>query len=242
MIEIRRDSEIHAENGGWFQARWHFSFDRYRDPRQMGIGPLRVFNDDRLVAGADWPMHPHADVEGLTYVVEGTFEHADSLGHDGRLQPGGVQRMTLGSGALHSERNGSKTEPMRFLQFWILPDTPGLEPSLEQRQFTRPDRHNRLLPIIGAEGADVVTVHQNAGVYVAALDPEVQVEHTFGDDRAGYLYLISGAVRLNDDKLETGDAVKVYGPERVEIQATEDSELILIDVPRHYTPVGVWSR
>jgi redox-sensitive bicupin YhaK (pirin superfamily) len=242
MIEIRRDSEIHAENGGWFQARWHFSFDRYRDPRQMGIGPLRVFNDDRLVAGADWPMHPHADVEGLTYVVEGTFEHADSLGHDGRLQPGGVQRMTLGSGALHSERNGSKTEPMRFLQFWILPDTPGLEPSLEQRQFTRQDRHNRLLPVIGPEGGDVVMVHQNARVSVAALDPEVQVEHTFGDDRAGYLYLISGAVRLNDDKLETGDAVKVYGPERVEIQATEDSELILIDVPRHYTPVGVWSR
>ena len=242
MIEIRRDSEIYAESGGWFQARWHFSFDRYRDPRQMGIGPLRVFNDDRLVAGADWPMHPHADVEGLTYVVEGTFEHADSLGQDGRLHPGGVQRMTLGSGAFHSERNGSKTEPMRFLQFWILPDTPGLEPSLEQRQFTRQDRHNRLLPVIGPEGGDVVTVHQNARVYVAALDPEVEVDHIFDDDRAGYLYLISGAVRLNDEKLETGDAAKVYGPERVHIQAAEDSELILIDVPRHYTPVGVWAR
>jgi redox-sensitive bicupin YhaK (pirin superfamily) len=242
MIEIRRDSEIYAESGGWFQARWHFSFDRYRDPHQMGIGPLRVFNDDRLVAGADWPMHPHADVEGLTYVVEGTFEHADSLGQDGQLQPGGVQRMTLGSGAFHSERNGSKSEPMRFLQFWILPDTPGLEPSLEQRQFTRQDRHNRLLPVIGPEGGDVVTVHQNARVYVAALDPEVEVDHTFDDDRAGYLYLISGAGRLNDEKLETGDAAKVYGPETVHIQATEDTELILIDVPKHYTPVGVWAR
>src|SRR2546426_11324970 len=86
MLQIRRDAEIHAEEGGWFSARWHFSFDRYRDPEQMGIGPLRVFNDDGLVAGADWPMHPHADVEGLTYVVEGTFEHADSLGQDGTLQ------------------------------------------------------------------------------------------------------------------------------------------------------------
>jgi redox-sensitive bicupin YhaK (pirin superfamily) len=242
MIEIRRDSEIYAEEGGWFKARWHFSFDRYRDPRQMGVGPLRVFNDDRLVAGADWPMHPHADVEGLTYVVEGTFEHADSLGQDGRLQPGGVQRMTLGSGALHSERNGSKTEPMRFLQFWILPDTPGLEPSLEQRQFTRQDRHNRLLPVIGPEGGDAVTVHQNARVYVAALDPEVEVDHTFDDDRAGYLYVISGAVQLNDEKLGTGDAAKVYGPERIHIQASEDTELILIDVPKRYTPVGVWAR
>src|SRR5262249_21638535 len=119
VLEIRRDAQIHAEEGGWFQARWHFSFDRYRDPEQMGIGPLRVFNDDRLVAGAEWPMHPHADVEGITYVVEGTFAHADSLGNDGTLLPGGVQRMTLGSGALHSERNGSMTEPMRFLQFWI---------------------------------------------------------------------------------------------------------------------------
>jgi redox-sensitive bicupin YhaK (pirin superfamily) len=116
MLEIRRDAEIHEEEGGWFRARWHFSFDHYRDPQQMGIGPLRVFNDDRLVPGADWPMHPHADVEGLTYVLEGTFEHADSLGNGGTLLPGAVQRMTLGSGAHHSERNGSTTEPMRFLQ------------------------------------------------------------------------------------------------------------------------------
>lgn len=242
MLEIRRDAQIHAEEGGWFRARWHFSFDRYRDPRQMGIGPLRVFNDDRLVAGADWPMHPHADVEGLTYVVEGTFEHADSLGGDGRLEPGAVQRMTLGSGALHSERNGSKSDPMRFLQFWILPDTPGLEPSLEQRQFTREDRHNRLLEVVGPAGGDVVKVHQNASVYVAALDPGIEVDHTFEDDRAGYLYLISGPAQLNEDELETGDAAKFYGPESVRIRPVEETELILIDVPQQYTPVGVWAR
>jgi len=242
MLEIRRDAEIHAEEGGWFKARWHFSFDRYRDPRQMGIGPLRVFNDDRLVAGADWPMHPHADVEGLTYVVEGTFEHADSLGEDGRLEPGAVQRMTLGSGALHSERNGSKSEPMRFLQFWILPDTTGLEPSLEQRQFTREDRHNRLLQVVGPAGGDVVKVHQNASVYVAALDPGIEVDHTFGDDRAGYLYLISGPAQLNEDELGTGDAAKFYGPESVRIRPVEETELILIDVPQQYTRVGVWAR
>jgi quercetin 2,3-dioxygenase len=112
MLEIRRDAEIHAEEGGWFRARWHVSFRPLPRPPAMGIGPLRVFNDDRLVPGADWPMHPHADVEGLTYVLEGTFEHADSLGNGGRLLPGAVQRMTLGSGAYHSERNGSTTEPM----------------------------------------------------------------------------------------------------------------------------------
>jgi quercetin 2,3-dioxygenase len=243
MLEIRRDSEIHAEEGGWFQARWHFSFDCYRDPAQMGIGPLRVFNDDRLVPGADWPMHPHADVEGLTYVVEGTFEHADSLGQNGRLQPGGVQRMTLGSGALHSERNGSKTEPMRFLQFWILPEAAALEPSVEQRQFTREDLRNQLRQVVGPDGGEVVKVHQRATVHVAVLDAGVEVEHDFEEGRAGYLYLIRGAARLNDgDRLATGDAVKVYGPERVRLQAAEETELILIDVPRQYRPVGVWAR
>jgi redox-sensitive bicupin YhaK (pirin superfamily) len=242
MLQIRRDAEIHAEEGGWFAARWHFSFDRYRDPDQMGIGPLRVFNDDRLVAGADWPMHPHADVEGLTYVVEGTFEHADSLGEDGTLEPGGVQRMTLGSGAMHSERNGSKTEPMRFLQFWILPDTPSLPPSVEQRHFSREDRSGRLLKVIGPEGGDVVAIHQDASTYVAALEPGAEVQHAFAEDRAGYLYLIAGAARVNEARLGTGDAAKIFGPEDVAIAADQGTELILIDVPVRYTPVGVWAR
>src|SRR4051794_41676501 len=121
MLAVRRDADIHREQGGWFDARWHFSFDRYRDSEQMGIGPLRVFNDDRLVAGADWPMHPHADVEGLTYVVEGTFEHADSLGNGGRLKPRGGPPMTLGSGAPHSQPNRSGTEPVRVLPVLVPP-------------------------------------------------------------------------------------------------------------------------
>ena len=243
MLEIRRDAEIHQEEGAWFRARWHFSFDHYRDPRQMGIGPLRVFNDDRLVPGADWPMHPHADVEGVTYVVEGTFEHADSLGNNGTLLPGGVQRMTLGSGAYHSERNGSKSEPMRFLQLWILPDTLSLPPSVQQRQFTLEDRRNRLRHVMGSDGYDVVKVHQDASVFVASLDPSVGAAHRFGESRAGYLYLIRGVGELNDaHKLETGDAVKVFGPEDVHIQASQQTDLILIDVPRRYEPAGVWAR
>jgi quercetin 2,3-dioxygenase len=242
MLEIRRDAEIHAEDGGWFQARWHFSFDRYRDPNQMGIGPLRVFNDDRLAPGAEWPMHPHADVEGITYVVEGTFGHADSLGNAGTLLPGGVQRMTLGSGALHSERNGSATEPMRFLQFWILPDTPSLTPGVEQRQFTREDRRNRWLPVLGPGREHLVNVHQDAFAYVASLGAGVRVDHHIADDRGAYLYVIDGAIRLGDEHLGTGDAVKVLGPEPILVEAADEAELILIDVPAVYEPVGVWSR
>jgi redox-sensitive bicupin YhaK (pirin superfamily) len=242
ILEIRRDSEIHAEDGGWFRARWHFSFDRYRDPAQMGVGPLRVFNDDRLVPGVAWPMHPHADVEGLTYVVEGLFEHADSLGNGGTLRPGGVQRMTLGSGARHSERNGSTTEPMRFLQFWILPDTPSLPPGLEQRQFTREERRNRLLRVVEPAGGEVVAVHQDATVDVAALEPGAGVERSVGEGRAGYLYVIEGSVVMNDgERLDTGDAVKVFGPEDLELAADAETELILVEVPDRYEPVGVWA-
>ena len=241
-LQVRRDDQIHSEEGGWFHARWHFSFDQYRDPEQMGFGPLRVFNDDRLEPGAVWPLHPHRDIEGVTYVVEGTFEHADSLGSGGQLPPGSIQRATLGSGMWHSERNGSATEPMRFLQFWILPDAPSLPPGVEQRQFTREDRFGKLLKVIGPEGGDVVAVHQDAAAYVAALEPAAEVEHRFAEDRAGYLYLIAGAVRLNEDRLRTGDAAKIFGPEQLRLAADEEAELILIDVPQRYTPVGVWAR
>jgi len=112
LIEIRPRDTIYRADGGWFRARWHFSFDRYYDPANMGWGDLRVFNDDTLMPGAVWPMHPHRDIEGITYVAEGTFEHADSHGNGGVLSPGSVQRLTLGSGMMHSERNHSATEPM----------------------------------------------------------------------------------------------------------------------------------
>jgi redox-sensitive bicupin YhaK (pirin superfamily) len=242
MLEVRRDREIHEEEGGWFHARWHFSFDRYRDPRQMGIGPLRVFNHDRLAPGASWPMHPHADVEGITYVWKGTFRHADSLGNDGTLQPGGVQLMTLGSGAEHSEQNGSKTEPMEFLQLWILPDAAALPPALQQRQFTKAQRTDRLLEVIGPGGGDALLVHQNASVYVAAMSAGVELAHASGPGRGGYLYLIEGRLRLANERLSAGDAVKIYEEPELQLHADDASELLLVDVPLRFTPVGVWAR
>ena len=226
MLQVRRDREIHREDGGWFQARWHFSFDRYRDPEQMGVGPLRVFNHDRLAPGAIWPMHPHAD----------------NLGNDGILEPGGVQLMTLGSGALHSEQNASKTEPMEFLQLWILPDTADLTPAVQQRQFLKAQRTDTLLQVVGAAGEDLVTVHQDAAVFVAALSAGKEVTHRFGSKRAGYLYLIEGAVALGGDRLSTGDAAKILDQPELPVRAEAASELILVDVPMRFTPVGVWAR
>jgi quercetin 2,3-dioxygenase len=231
-ILVRRNADIFDTDGGWYQARWHFSFDHYRDPENMGIGQLRVFNHDTLVPGAVWPMHPHRDVEGITYVVSGEFEHRDTGGGSGILYPGAVQRLTLGSGLQHSEGNYSKTAPMQFIQMWILPAERGLPPSLEQKQYTEVDRQNRLLQIIrpaGTEGAGV-TVHQDASMFVAKLDAGIQVEHISPSRHAGYLYLIRGRLRLNGHDLHSGDAAKVTAPGRLELEAPEPgADLLLVD-------------
>jgi redox-sensitive bicupin YhaK (pirin superfamily) len=241
MIKIRRDSEIHDKESGWFRARWHFSFDDYSDPEYDSFGAMRVFNDDRLVPGAIWPMHPHRDVEGLTYVVEGLFGHQDNVGGEyGPLPAGSVQRMTLGSGALHSEQNASETEPMRFIQIWILPATGGLKPGVEQRVFTKEDRTDRLLKVIGPEGGDVVKVHQDASVYLASLSAGAEVTHPIGEHRGVYAYLIEGNATLDSEAVTTGDAARVTDQLSLTIHATAQSEFILVDVPMRFEPVGIW--
>jgi quercetin 2,3-dioxygenase len=242
MITIRRDAEIFDISRDWFRARWHFSFDQYRDPENDGFGAMRVFNDDRLIPGAVWPLHPHRDVEGLTYVVEGIFGHQDNVGGPfGPLPAGSVQRMTLGSGALHSELNASPTEPMRFIQIWILPDTPDLPPQVEQRVFTKQDRANRLLRVIGPEGRDVVRLHQDASVHVASLNAGVEVVHPIGAGRGAYAYLIEGAATFDREAVGTGDAAKATEQDELRIAATAPSELIVVDVPMTFEPVGVWA-
>jgi hypothetical protein len=242
MIIVRRDRDIYDTDGGWFRARWHFSFDRYRDPENDSFGAMRVFNDDRLIPGAVWPLHPHRDVEGLTYVVEGSFGHQDNVdGPFGPLPAGSVQRMTLGSGALHSELNASQTEPMRFIQIWILPDTPGLPPGVEQRAFSTEDRTNRLLKVIGPEGGEVVKVHQDASVLVGRLEAGSAVSHPIGPGRGVYGYLIDGAATFGGEELATGDAVKVTDESELVIRAADPSEVILVDVPMEFEAVGIWS-
>jgi redox-sensitive bicupin YhaK (pirin superfamily) len=231
MIEIRRDEEIYEKEGGWFHARWHFSFDEYRDPRWTQFGSLRVFNDDRLVPGAEWPMHPHRDIEGITYVVEGWFRHADNLGGDYQVLPAGsAQRMSLGRGAWHSEQNASETEPMRFIQMWILPREGGLEPSVEQKVFTKEDRTGRLLRVLSPEGGEAVLVHQDASVYVSSLPTGGSVSHKVGREYGVYLYLIEGAIRLGGEGLRTGDAAKIEDESEITVEAEQPSELIMVEV------------
>ena len=232
MIQVRRQDEIYHKEGGWFSANWHFSFDEYYDLQNMGFGALRVFNDDTLRPGVAWPMHPHRDIEGLTYVVEGTFEHSDSMGNGGVLAAGSVQRATLGSGMMHSEMNHSKTEPMRFIQMWIMPRERGLTPSVEQKSFTLEDRTNVLLPAVSPDGADGVgvSVHQDAWVYLSCLEEGKSVEHEFAPGFGAYFFLIEGDVSLNGERLTSGDAALIRDAKRLVIEALQPSELIMVEV------------
>ena len=241
-VIIREAATIWREQGGWFDARWHFSFDRYRDPEQRGVGALRVFNDDRIVAGAAWPLHPHQDIESLTYVVEGAFLHADSLGNNGQLEPGAAQAMTFSHhGDLHSEKNGSPDRPMRFIQFWILPSVRGLDTRVQQRQYSIEDRTDRWLQIMGPAGTEGLDLAQDARALVSHLTEPGRLEHAFGPGRGGYLYVIDGRLSLDGDSLSTGDAARITGEVTLQLTTDVAAELILIDVPLEFEPVGVWA-
>jgi redox-sensitive bicupin YhaK (pirin superfamily) len=230
-IKVRTDQEISDVDGGWFRARWHYSFDTFFDPDYVQFGTLRVFNDDRLVPGAVWPMHPHKDIEGLTYVVEGSFRHQDDVGGPpGPLPAGAVQRMTLGAGAWHSEQNASETEPMRFIQMWIVPRERGLEPGVEQKVFTKADRTGRLLKVISGDDGAAVLVHQDAHVFVSRLTSGVAVNHELADGRGAYLYVIDGDALVGGRHMPTGAAAQIVDEPGVEIRAEADTELILVDV------------
>jgi hypothetical protein len=246
--DIRRADTHHRAEGGWFDAEWHFSFGGWHDPERLGVGPLRVFNDDRIVPGALWPMHPHADIESLTWVVEGDFSHADSLGNGGDLRAGAAQVMRFShQGAQHSERNGSDDERLRFLQFWILPSQEGLDNDVQQRQWEVDDRTDQWLRIMSHDRGDgALDLAQDATVDVARLTAGHELQHTFGGGRGGYLYVIDGAVDLGgSDRLTAGDALAVSEPSvlpnALTITAREPSEVILVDVPLVWEPVGIWA-
>jgi len=187
-------------------------------------------------------MHPHQDIESLTYVVEGSFLHADSLGNNGQLEAGAAQVMTFShAGDLHSEKNGSGEEPLRFIQFWILPSTRGLETRVQQRQHTIEERTDRWLQIMGPAGTDGLELSQDARALVSHLTESGALRHEFGPGRGGYLYVIDGRLTLDDEELGTGDAATITGPIELALSTATAAELILVDVPLEFEPVGVWA-
>ncbi len=237
MIEIIKSGEHYHNEEDWLSTYWHFSFAHYQDPDKMNFGPLRVFNDDIIQPGKGFGFHPHRDMEIVTYVIDGELEHKDNQGNHGVILPGEVQRMTAGSGILHSEYNHSKEKPLRLLQLWLFAARRGLDPSWEQRRYSKEERANRLLPVIVPEGANdgqALHIHQDARMYVSSLAKGTEVEHELGQDRKAYLFVIDGKVQFNGKPMETRDAARIEKESKLSIKADRPAELLLLDLPEKY--------
>jgi redox-sensitive bicupin YhaK (pirin superfamily) len=234
-IIVRQPKTIYQIDGeienGTFHGRWHFSFDEYNDPDYTHFGTLRVFNDDTLSPGAVWPLHPHREIEVVTYCAEGEFRHADERGKGGILRKGWVQHTTVGSGMMHSEINNSKTLPMRFIQMWFIPSIHGLTPSVEQRKVERQDRTDRLLPLVSFRHGEALFIHSDAEVYASFLKKGSAVKHNIKKGRGAYVYVFEGeGLNVNKYSVPSLGAVKATGALTLNITSLGNTELLLVDV------------
>ncbi len=231
MITIRPGTERGLANHGWLHSRHTFSFGGYYDPDFMGFGPLRVINEDRVEPGQGFGTHGHRDMEIISYVIDGALEHKDSLGTGSVIRPGEVQRMTAGTGVRHSEYNASDTEPVHFLQIWILPERNGLAPGYEQKAFGDTEKRGRLRLVGSRDGReDSVTIHQDVDLYAALLNAGDAVHHLLGDGRYGWVQVVRGTVRLGAHELSAGDGAALRGPMDMTLEGVEETELLVFDM------------
>lgn len=231
MITIRNAQDRGHANHGWLDS-WHtFSFAGYQDRDHIRFRSLRVMNEDRVAPGKGFGTHPHNDMEIVTYVLSGALEHKDSMGNGEVLRPGEFQRMTAGTGITHSEFNPSLTEPVHLYQIWLYPEQPGLTPSYEQKVFPLADRHNRLRLVASRDAADgSLTIHTDARIYLAELQPGNTVSHELAAGRHAWLQVLRGHVTLNGTDLNTSDGAAVSDELELKITATQDAEILLFDL------------
>jgi len=214
-----------ASDFGWLDSRHSFSFGNYVDPHRMGFRSLRVLNDDRVAPGGGFPTHAHHDMEILTYVLDGTIAHDDSMGHRVELKAGELQRMTAGRGLTHSEFNASSEDPLHFLQIWIMPEREGIEPSYEQR----PVGAGEGLELIasGTEREGAMKIHQDVDLFLLSGG---SAEYALGPERHAYIHVATGAATVNGERLEAGDALTLSGEPAVSLDADEDARVLLFDL------------
>jgi len=231
MITLRKSEDRGHANRGWLDSYHTFSFANYYDRNYMNFRSLRVINEDVISPGKGFGTHGHSDMEIITYVLEGALEHKDSLGTGAAIKPGEVQRMSAGTGIQHSEFNHSQTEPVHLLQIWLLPDTNGLPPSYEQRDFPVAERHKNLRLVAARDARDgAVKIHQDVDLYAAILDKKSRVSHTLQPNRHAWVQVARGAVLLNGLTLEKGDGAAVSDEAELVIEAAEDAEFLLFDL------------
>ena len=231
MITPRPGQERGRASHGWLDS-WHsFSFAGYHDPRHMGFGALRVINEDRVAAGTGFGTHGHRDMEIVSYVLDGALAHKDSMGNGSVIRPGDVQRMSAGTGVLHSEFNHQQDAPTHFLQIWIQPDRRGIAPGYEERHFSEADKRGRLRLIASPDGADgSVTIHQSARLYAGLFDGDERARLALDAGQRAYVHVARGAVSVNGRRLVAGDAAKLVGEAAVELDAGEGAEVLVFDL------------
>lgn len=230
-LQIRAWHERGHTKISWLDSYHTFSFGNYQDPNHMGFRSLRVINDDRVTPGAGFATHSHRDMEILTYVLSGALEHKDSLGTGAVIYPGEAQRMSAGTGITHSEFNHSQTEPVHFLQIWIIPDQQGLPPSYEQHDFPMEEKRGKLRLIAAQDGREgAVTIHQDIALYVSVLEPGDRVSHRLKPHRYAWLQVARGGATLNGYALKEGDGAAVSEAEQLSVSTDIGAEILLFDL------------
>ena len=231
MITLRKAQDRGHAQHGWLDS-WHsFSFGDYYDPKHMGFRTLRVINEDSVAPGKGFPTHSHRDMEILTYVLDGALEHRDSMGNGSVMKPGDVQRMTAGSGVGHSEFNASPTEPVHFLQIWVLPERRNLEPGYEQKNFPKQDLKGKLRVVASRDGADgAVLVHQDMKLLAGTFAEGEQEKYQLAPGRHAWLHVARGSVRVNGQELSAGDAVQASEEASLELSGVNNAEVLLFDL------------
>ena len=232
MIIPRPGVERGKADFGWLDSRHTFSFGDYHNPGHMGFGPLRVINEDRVQPAKGFGTHPHRDMEIISYVLEGALEHKDSLGTGSVIRPGDVQRMSAGTGIMHSEFNHSNTEPVHFLQIWLIPEREGIPPGYEQKRFEDQDKRGRLRLVASPDGSDgSVTVHLDTKVYASVLDKGQKLTHAPAEGRLQWLQVARGGLMLGGKEFAAGDGAAIEGERELAFTArSDDTEFLLFDM------------
>lgn len=231
MIAVRRSNERGLGKFSWLDSRHTFSFGDYYDPGHMGFGTLRVINEDRVAPGGGFPTHSHRDMEIITYVLEGALAHKDSTGASSVIRAGDVQRMSAGTGISHSEYNASETEPVHFLQIWIIPNQTGLRPGYDQRSFDLRANRGRWVLIASPKPRDgSVKIHQDTELYLAAVSGEERLAYPLKSGRQAWVQVTRGNVMLSDTSLAQGDGAAVTREDLLEVTSSGDAEILLFDL------------
>lgn len=231
MLTLRKSEDRGIADFGWLNSHHTFSFGNYHDPQHMGFGPLRVINEDRVQPGQGFGTHSHRDMEILSWVLDGALEHKDSMGTGAVIRPGEIQRMTAGTGVMHSEFNASKSEPVHFLQIWIIPDKAGYEPGYEQHAFPPDELADRWTLVASNDPTgNAVKIHQDANLYIARLSSGHELTHATHKARKLWIHVARGEISLDGNMLGTGDGAAIDDVDQITVRASTGAEVLLFDM------------